>query len=338
MIRQNFGKGIQYKFLKDISIILFISTCVLSTVIAINEGRMLKRSLMTKGLSFATYIAELSQDPLIMKDSIQLDSIVNEANKDEDIIYAIIRNAQGSIITSQYASINYRSPRLKEILSRLPKDSDFTDAISVINKKVTSAEVSVRIFSADDHIGTVTICMSEINIRKQIVQTVLFVIALNLLVAFALGSVLFITSRKTILDPIVELSRAAARLAKGDLSTQAKTVSIGEIQMLVDSFNRMAGDLKKTTVSKDYVDNIINSMTDALIVISSDGTILLANHSACTLLGYECSELIGRPFDMVLVEQFPAKQMVDDIRKGTSVRNIEITYVTKMGETVPMLF
>ncbi len=75
MVGQNFKHSIRYKFVRDISIILFISTCVLSTVIAINEGMMLKRSLMTKGRSFASYIAKLSQDPLIMKDSIQLDSI-----------------------------------------------------------------------------------------------------------------------------------------------------------------------------------------------------------------------------------------------------------------------
>ena len=135
MVGQNFKQSIRYRFVRDISIILFVGTCVLSAVIAINEGMMLKRSLMTKGRSFASYIAKLSQDPLIMKDSIQLDSIVNEANKDEDILYAVIRDAHGNPVTSQYASINYQSPRLKGILTGMSKESELQDIIAAIQKE-----------------------------------------------------------------------------------------------------------------------------------------------------------------------------------------------------------
>jgi hypothetical protein len=123
MFRKPYKKGIRYKFLKEIFLILFVSTIVFSTVIAINEGKMLRRSSVTKGKSFASYIAMLSQEPLIMKDSIQLDSIVSEANKDEDIMYIVIHDAQGTLVTSQYASINYQSPRLKVILTGLSKES-----------------------------------------------------------------------------------------------------------------------------------------------------------------------------------------------------------------------
>jgi hypothetical protein len=79
-------ESIRYKFSKDIMIVLFVITCVLSAVIAINEWRTLRHSLMTKGYSFASYIAKLSQDPLIMRDSIQLDYLVKEFTKDEDIL------------------------------------------------------------------------------------------------------------------------------------------------------------------------------------------------------------------------------------------------------------
>ena len=100
MLRKHYKKSIRYRFLKEIFVILFVSTIVLSTVIAINEGKMLRRSLVTKGKSFASYIAMLSQEPLIMKDSIQLDSIVSQANKDEDIMYIVIHDAQGGLYLS----------------------------------------------------------------------------------------------------------------------------------------------------------------------------------------------------------------------------------------------
>ncbi|KAF0215124.1 MAG: integral membrane sensor signal transduction histidine [Geobacteraceae bacterium] len=252
MFNETLRQSIRFRFLSIITGILIVSTVVVSITIAINERNMLKHSLMTKGHSFASYIAKLSQDPLIMKDSIQLDSIVNEANKDEDIMYAVVRDVQGNPVTSQYASINYRSQRVKDILSGLAKQSELHDILAAVKKKGAIAELSVPITTGADVIGKVTIGMSEHKVRHQIVMTVLFVVALNLVVAFVLGAILFVASKKLILDPITELAHATTRLAQGDLTAQVAVKATGEVRMLVDSFNRMAEDLGKRT--RDLLD------------------------------------------------------------------------------------
>jgi PAS domain S-box-containing protein len=294
---------------------------------------------MTKGQSFASYIAKLSLDPLIMRDSIQLDSLVNEANKDDEIAYTVIRDAQGNLITSQYASMNYMLPRIQVILSGLSKDSQVPDIIAVIKKKEAIIELSVPIRTSDDTIGTVTIGLLEYKIHQQITKTILFVIALNLVVMFVLGTVLFIASRKTILDPIIELGHAAERLAKGDLSTQVKIKAAGEVGMLVDSFNKMAGDLEKTTVSRDYVDDIIGSMRDTLIVISREGIITRINMAACFLLGYSEAELLGKPISMVFPEEAgEGIPLLSEVLNYSSINAIERTYLAKSGRKIPVLF
>src|SRR5271169_1147740 len=182
MAIQHKNKSIRYRFIKDLSGVLFISTVVLSTVIAVNEGRMLNRDLTTKGRSFASYIAKLSKDPLIMKDGIALDSIVSDASKDADILYSVIHDANGTLTTSQFASINYRSPRLKAILMGLPKESELQDIINAIRKRETVTEVSVPIFSGAYRIGEVTICLSQHSIRRQILNILLFILAINIAV------------------------------------------------------------------------------------------------------------------------------------------------------------
>jgi PAS domain S-box-containing protein len=337
--KEEHRESIRYKFVKDISVILLISTIVLTTVIALNERSMLKGSLMAKGRSFAAYIAKLSIDPLVMRDNIQLDSIVNEANKDADIIYTLVKDAQGNIITSQFASINYQSPVLKNVLSGLSKESEFSDILSAIDTNESFSKLSVPILTGGDTIGSVTICISQYNIRKQILKTVLFVIALNLVITLVLGAVLFITSRKTILDPISELGYAAERLAKGDLSTQVKIQAAGEVGMLVDSFNKMAGDLEKTTVSRDYVDDIIGTMRDTLIVTSRDGTITRVNMAACFLLGYHEAELLGQPVSRVLMDEPGEKiPLLHRVVDASSINAIERTYLAKSGKKVPVLF
>ena len=51
--------------------------------------------------------------------------------------------------------------------------------------------------------------------------------------------------------PIVRLAEATRRLADGDLEVQVNVEASGEVQLLVESFNRMTGELRSTTVSRD---------------------------------------------------------------------------------------
>jgi PAS domain S-box-containing protein len=338
VFKSDFKKSIRYKFLKDISIILFTSTCVLSILIAVNVGTALDNALMDKSRSYATNIAKRNENALIMSGNTQLSTVYSELITDEEIIYTIIENSEGKLLTNQFESINYKWPGLRDVLPLLSKESELSDIISIIKKQVIVTEVSVPIRIGRDVMGQVTIGMSKQNINLQILRTALFVIALNLMVAVILGAVLFITSRTTIMDPIIELGNAAARLAKGNLDTRVEINSTGEIQKLVSSFNRMAADLERTTVSKDYVDNIINSMLDTLFVVSGDGTIILANQAACSLLGYGRNELAGQPISRVLGGEAPATEMMARIFRGITVSDIEINYLTEKGAEIPMLF
>ncbi len=339
MFKHDFKKSIRYQFLKDISIILLISTCVLSAVIAINVGTTLESALTSKGLSFASNIAKRNENALIMNGSTQLSTVYSELITDEEIIYTIIQDSNGKILTTQFESVNFKWPGLKDVLPMLSRDSELSDIIETIKKQVAVREITVPIMIGTDSLGKVSIGMSQHNIRQQIMKTALFVIALNLIVAFVLGGVLFIASKKTILDPIRELGHAAARLAKGDLSTQVTVKTRGELQMLVDGFNQMARDLEKTTVSRDYVDNIISSMLDTLIVVSSEGAIMRLNAAACLLLGYAETELIGRPLNTVIAGEpgDGAEEILETLAAG-SVGTHERTYLAKDGRKVPVLF
>jgi len=331
-------KSIRYRFLKDLSVILFISTVVLSTVIAVNEGRMLNRSLITKGRSFASYIAKLSKDPLIMKDSIQLDSIVSDASKDEDILYAVIDDANGSLTTSQFASINYRSPRLKAILKGLPKESELQDIIYAIRKRGAATEVSMPIFSGPYKIGEVTICLSQYAIHRQILNTVLFILVLNIAVAFILGYVVFSVSRQVLFKPLAELAGATDRLAKGDLTSRITLQAADELQVLFDNFNRMAEDLDKSTVSKAYMDNIIEGMINTFIVADHEDKIIRANAATCSLLDYREDELKGKPINTILAGNEAANYFqIKTLPVEKRINMLEGSYRAKGGQMIPVL-
>jgi len=338
LFSRTFSSSIQLRFLGVMTIVLVISTAVLSSVIAVNEASMLEHALMKKGESLATYISKFSQDAILTQDSLQLDAIVNEANKDEDIVYTVIYDREGRLLTSQYASLNVWSPLSKKLLPKLPKDNDLTDIIEALKKESAIRELSVPI-TVDVHaIGSVSIGMSTYSVRREVFKTVFFVLAVNAIAAIVLGTVLFLFSRKTILTPIARLADAASRLAHGDLGIQVAGETTGEVKMLIDSFNRMAEDLRSTTVSKDYLDNIIGSMREALMVLNPDGSIVRLNMATRFLLGYDEAELVGRALGQVLDEPGAPNATLGSILRDGSVSSVEKICLAKDGKKIPVLF
>ena len=80
----------------------------------------------------------------------------------------------------------------------------------------------------------------------------------------------------------------------GDLSGRVSSFRSREFQRLSDSFNDMVARLELTTVSRDRVDNILNSMAELVLVTDRQGRIRAANRAARERLGLPEAELRGR--------------------------------------------
>lgn len=244
MIRELVGKNIGFKFLSVISVILLITTIASSALIARNEKVLLRHSLEEKGSSLVSYIAKLSKDSLIMKDSIQMDSIVHELNKDEEVVYTLIRDAGGNILTSRFSSLNSQVPGIKELIEGLPKDSELRDILAVIKTAGVVVELSAPVVIDTETIGSATIGMSDHKIRRQIAETVVFVLIVNLVTALLLGAALYLASRKIVVNPIIKLTDVSKLIASGDLSQLIEVKTSDEIGELGRATNKMINDLK----------------------------------------------------------------------------------------------
>ncbi len=338
MVKERFQNSIRFRFLSILFAILFIGTLGLSIVIAINERREQKNTLLEHGQSLASLLARQSRDSLVLKDYLHLDVLVNDLHK-EDIVYSVIRDEQGNLLTSQFASVNYQFPRFNKILSQLPRDSGLQDIVDGVKKMEPIMEISVPVMVGVTPVGEVTIGMSEYRLNKQVARVILFIVSLNAAVALVLGVMMFVASKKILLDPIAELTRATSVLADGDLSTRVKVDTIGEVKLLADRFNQMLSSLEKVTVSKDYVDTIIKSIIDTLIVLSPDKNIIMANDATAALLGYEEKELIGKPIAVILDGGATTSEpIIDEVISKGLISSYETKYITKDGAKVPMLF
>jgi PAS domain S-box-containing protein len=175
-------------------------------------------------------------------------------------------------------------------------------------------------------------------VEEYIPSANIIIIVSTLVLLFSVVLLGFWVSR-SVSRPIIKLANAARDIGKGQLDTKIDIKSGDEIGILANAFNQMTYDLSRTTVSKSYVDNIIKSMLDTLIVVDADATIAKVNKSTLDLLGYKENELIGKPIEKVIIEEGSKTGSVFDglIPEG-SAGNVEKTYLTKDGAKIPVLF
>ena len=93
-------------------------------------------------------------------------------------------------------------------------------------------------------------------------------------------------------------------------------------------------DLISTTVSKSYVDNILKSMAETLMVIDTDGTIQRVNQAAISLLGYERHELIGRSAGDLFEEGVDVLSLLKQSGLNDVIQRVDTSVVTKDGRHV----
>ncbi len=97
-------------------------------------------------------------------------------------------------------------------------------------------------------------------------------------------------------------------------------------------------NLLKTAVSKKYLDNIITSMADSLIVINPNATISRVNQATLELLGYKEQEIIGKPINTILDIRQVTPIVIDDLIKKYSIKNSAEHYLAKDGRKIPVQF
>ena len=171
------------------------------------------------------------------------------------------------------------------------------------------------------------------KVLYQDVQQVLRFLGIVFAISFFLLVIAVFFVSKYLSLPLIMLANSVQKLAKESFSKKIDIHATGEVGFLVDSFNSMANDLRKTTVSKDYVDRIFHAMTNSLIVLDSEGFIETVNSATLSLLGYEENELIGQPFSIITTDTF-----FTEINSMANIDKQETSYQAKNGHEFPMLF
>ena len=166
----------------------------------------------------------------------------------------------------------------------------------------------------------------------------------NILMISWTGSILFSMLMSFLISryfgrSIKAVDNAARKIGSGDLKERIRPKSRDELGELIDTFNDMAEKLQHTTVSKDYFDNILQTMNDALIVISPDGTIQGMNMAAGFLLEYDKDDLNGKNIDGILMNRdFLWDKKFRELINIGKIIQMEGVCITRNGTEIPVMY
>jgi diguanylate cyclase (GGDEF)-like protein/PAS domain S-box-containing protein len=138
---------------------------------------------------------------------------------------------------------------------------------------------------------------------------------------------------RRLLHPISKLIAAAREIGAGVYNHPLEALTNDdEIADLRQALEHMRQQLQQTTITTDYLNTVLNSMRDAVLVTDQYGAIVKINQAAVQLFNSNESELIGKSFADFLSESERASFSIEpgsDETRETVVRVFD-------GQTIPV--
>ncbi|MCK6369855.1 MAG: EAL domain-containing protein [Gammaproteobacteria bacterium] len=124
------------------------------------------------------------------------------------------------------------------------------------------------------------------------------------------------------------------RLTGGNYDATLALRRSDEIGQLAGAFDQLRETLRTTTISRDYLDRVLGSMNEALILTDPDGRIRRINQAAARLLETEETDYIGKTVNEVIA---PDRREAFRLEDSASTAQ-ESTLLSKAGVEIPVSF
>ena len=337
-----FRKSIFFRSFFYLLALAFTIIVTITVLMIPREQNILLQSMESQARSLSASIAEVCGNAFVIGDySFIVDHNMQVIQGSPDILYIIVarNNGLSMIHTSDnWQQINTPDPQWavggnKQALG----DLRYSPLAKV---DVYHYSFPLR-FSGIDW-GMLYIGLSLKHYREGLSSIYKGILWLSLS-CFAIAISLSYFFAKQLANPILLLRQAAEKIIEGDLSARAKITSGDEVEELANSFNQMTEKIqisqKEILSARDYITNIIKSMSESLIVTDIELKIKIVNRATQELLGYKEDELIGKHINILFNEEniFFTQSSFDELMKNQFIHNREIVCSSKSDRLINAL-
>jgi diguanylate cyclase (GGDEF)-like protein/PAS domain S-box-containing protein len=303
-------------------------SALIDTATANSRDRLLGE-LTLRANEIGRHIAARISDEVLAGDRAAIETEIDYFRRDETLLGVVLRDESGREI---YA---WRRAEVQpDILTRsatIPVRANVQTMPGIETPRtVGEAEVEIRSLETSPETAAARTHFDSVR-RVQLRESLWVALGLGLTI-LGIGLTLAWWAGRRMHQPISTLIRSADRIAQGDYSRPLEVGRRDELGELQAALERMRQKLRQTTINKNYLTNVLGSMTDAVFVTSPEGVIRMANHSACKLLAWGEDELVGRGIISIFDER--ERDNFDLLRAAHDTR--EAVVKTRHGQTIPV--
>lgn len=288
---KNFSHTLQGKVVYVVLLTCFVSLLVTSAAFVSYEWYSLKKSQETE----LKHITQLLVEQL--KRSMQVDD--KAGSTQELAILAALPTIESAYLFSAKKTLFAYYRREGESHAVPANYAAVKDTIGA-----AMAVYELPVFKAGDSLGTLVL-VSDLDPLEEIMKgfglKAIITMVLALFIAYLLGDRL----KKTITEPIAQLTRATRKISKDQAyHLRVDMVDIEELGQLIDSFNHMLSVISARSAEVENVKNYLYEMIDAidavLVGVNSEFQVVYFNDAGCRLVKAPLEKIIGESLFGVL--------------------------------------
>ncbi|MDX1301365.1 EAL domain-containing protein [Photobacterium sp.] len=307
---------IRYQYFIVISLLLLFMFSMISVILShqVDKGidnmrleseRVLRLAIIDqyeqRGHQLAAMSASALTNPLILQDVDAIGEFIHALSAEYALAQIYVYDQTGSVLHDGTSEVKLSSSNilalhsdLKAIPDKLISHYDvnsihFFAPVRMYDEAVGGIYFSLPLTSLAtqlDNLKAVLLTNGQ-SITRESQQSLL--IMGTVFIVLSLFASLFLSRRLS--APIVNLTKQLLRVGRGDYEAKIDVNRNDEIGDLATAYRTMVDDLKRTIITRDQLDQVLQSMQDAVMVTNASGKVRMVNPAVTALLDVTESEL-----------------------------------------------
>ena len=324
--------GLKGRLVAFVSALIIAFGVVLTALSVRGQSNRLRHELEDRGKLLTTVVASNTTDALAMLEVGELRKMVAEARDQENVIDAVAFDEDGRVFTDGTVVNPRRHALISEAALRHVSGSEAL----LVEFDGDEMTVTRPVHLGGQLLGGVRLRYSLASLaddQASLARRTATVGAIFVLVGVLATALL----AEAVVRPLKEVIQATRALSIGEPAPRLPVRTADEVGELAEAFNEMTRRLRDTTVSRDYLDRVLETMGECLVVTGPDGTITRVNSAVCRLSGVGEEDLLGRNCRDLFRAPQGHVSLLDALGPDGSAYGLETELLARGGEVVPVL-
>lgn len=324
--------GLRGRFVAFVSAIIIAFGVVLTALSVRVQSDRLRHELEERGKLLTTVVASHVVDPLALFDVRELRLLLDETRDQENVVDAVVFDEEGRRLTDGTVKNPLRHELIDEAARRHMAASDsllveYAGDVMTVTKPVRLGGRTLGGVSLRYSLAGLAEDQAALARRTTLVGAIFAV----------LGVLATALLTEAVTRPLKEVTLATRAVSEGEPVPHLPVRTSDEVGELAAAFNVMTRRLRETTVSRDYLDRVLETMGECLVVTGPDGTVSRVNHALCELVGAPEAELIGRHCGELIRAPEGYVSLLHTVSPEGRVQGLETVVLAVDGRAIPVM-